>query len=1152
MADILKQNKIPGREQLTRPDEISALSKYLGNIRKIQDAHTKLEDRILEVKGRGDKASFPDITELDNRVDSLEVTSDLKLDNSTSAMPSDELAERVSSLDDTVISGDVVEKATSLDDYIHPILEGHKTVNELDSTVVDQVSNENPGISKLDDSVTIIEDQQKVSGLDTLIVRRSDNKKDEVSSLDDSTTTLSVNKLVESLDEKKVGLDVQVKTNNLNTYVENLQGDTKVSELTEYVENLVDNKGSGVSSLDESVTDLVVSNKIDSLDNSKTILETTNVDSLDDNVTPLVVTNIDELNDYVRTISQNYNENDIVELDDFVAPRTYNFGKNVSELDGDVIDLYAEDKVTELDSTVGKLNIESPVDWLDRKKLRLKNVEEKVSDLDNEVEILNNVPTSIALDDEVLELEVKKLAVALRSGDDTEILNAVEKIEKLTSGSITLPEDKLKTEIKDLLLELEQLPPGEDEESALIQLFGKVITLFNEYGGEKNPWSKKITMTLTSAFFSENRGDNIKHISPFDRIAGPSDDSRGRYYRFCEKLQEVTDIADLSIWESATDGVTKELIRDNGEIKNKEGLIKERSGRDPAFVPSYKLPNHRMPNLGSNATIKSVISELSGGHLDISGTDYVRFGVETAADAANLRGDLRKHMIKESLRAAMHIIDEGKKALGLDPGRLPGSEIDDSKVKTTARHVVGGLKKAASFYNNTDSLASALRGSIGSVMDLVNGTALPKNRPGAKFGVKKAQEKYERGNSRKRIVDKGISTAIWDLICSRSKSDFIFSEIENDDSKYINFADNYIHSEGIQTTLMDLCGIEGTSLPSTFEDLQKILRESPYITTPGKFTNTRDGRCATQTLSVTNYWEILIEPFCHKDLNGNFSYLPAIQEINLMNQKKHGVNTGYSSWIPFTGFDMTLSKMNTKSVGLYEGEIVYPISNELTNELRITIADDIYKSWAWYWKTVADVSVYSSIPHNAAYYKGKSQYYPIIPTFVDRTCHCVALYKNITFRIRIYVFTPQYSTIKSFDLLCVLKDWSSSYVGDIDTSGGADISLSFCVVGENPDKYVPPVDLLDPSTPVEYKPEDAESYNWNEGAANGEVDEWEAETKEIEVDKKDENGNVVKDKDGKVVKEKQTEITGYKMVQQSTAATNRSTPQFDFKTYLSK
>lgn len=40
--ELLKQNKIPGCDQLTRPEEIKALSKYLKNIRTTQENYTSL------------------------------------------------------------------------------------------------------------------------------------------------------------------------------------------------------------------------------------------------------------------------------------------------------------------------------------------------------------------------------------------------------------------------------------------------------------------------------------------------------------------------------------------------------------------------------------------------------------------------------------------------------------------------------------------------------------------------------------------------------------------------------------------------------------------------------------------------------------------------------------------------------------------------------------------------------------------------------------------------------------------------------------------------------------------------------------------------------------------------------------------------------
>jgi hypothetical protein len=83
--------------------------------------------------------------------------------------------------------------------------------------------------------------------------------------------------------------------------------------------------------------------------------------------------------------------------------------------------------------------------------------------------------------------------------------------------------------------------------------------------------------------------------------------------------------------------------------------------------------------------------------------------------------------------------------------------------------------------------------------------------------------------------------------------------------------------------------------------------------------------------------------------------------------------------------------------------------------------------------------------HDAEYYKLK--YPEIIPTAVDKNYLCAAFYKNITFLVKIYVMTPQYSTIRRFQLLCVLKDFSEDYSGEYD-SGGSDLSVNFSIVGE--------------------------------------------------------------------------------------------------------
>ena len=45
------------------------------------------------------------------------------------------------------------------------------------------------------------------------------------------------------------------------------------------------------------------------------------------------------------------------------------------------------------------------------------------------------------------------------------------------------------------------------------------------------------------------------------------------------------------------------------------------------------------------------------------------------------------------------------------------------------------------------------------------------------------------------------------------------------------------------------------------------------------------------------------------------------------------------------------------------------------------------------------------------------------------------------------MMNPQYSTVRNYSLLCVLKDFSEDYSGDTD-GGAQDLSLTFSIVGE--------------------------------------------------------------------------------------------------------
>jgi hypothetical protein len=118
---------------------------------------------------------------------------------------------------------------------------------------------------------------------------------------------------------------------------------------------------------------------------------------------------------------------------------------------------------------------------------------------------------------------------------------------------------------------------------------------------------------------------------------------------------------------------------------------------------------------------------------------------------------------------------------------------------------------------------------------------------------------------------------------------------------------------------------------------------------------------------------------------------------------------------------------------------------EFSNELRLTFVDDAWKSWKRYFERCAEVAVYNSEAHDASYYTEK----PSKLTKIDKTYFCVSSYKNIAFNIKIFILNPQLNLLNKFDLLCVLKDYSEEYVGEVD-SGGTDLNVTFSIVGENP------------------------------------------------------------------------------------------------------
>ena len=456
-------------------------------------------------------------------------------------------------------------------------------------------------------------------------------------------------------------------------------------------------------------------------------------------------------------------------------------------------------------------------------------------------------------------------------------------------------------------------------------------------------------------------------------------------------------------------------------------------------------------------------------------SNYLRWTAEKAVGWTGVHGEARQLLVNETLAGLVVARDELEKVTKSNRYRLPGNDGGLS-----GDLVSGGVSGALD--NLGDKLGDAVNSIVGSKsVDISN----PLNRPDEnKFkynGFEEANTRSTSSNASNPIKSQSVfsydeiellskitnegakknsSSSFWKKAGSALKDMALGS---SGGERTYSFKNNYISGKGILITLEELCGISSdTDDTNTVEGLYNVLKSSPFITTPDKFTSTGYSNYNIQTLDTNAFWEIALEPYAGPE-NGDLNYLPGIHEINIRNIVMHGVNTAYNKWIPFTSFDLQKSKMTSKTLSLYDGEISYPVSMEFTNELRITIADDQYKSWRRYFEECAKAAIYNSEGHTSDYYILPPDEYSL--TAIDTNNVCIAMYKNICFRCRIYVMTPQYSTIQKFDLLLVMKDFSEEYTGDIG-DGAGDLTVSFSIVGENPNEgKIPEVKVIQHKAP---------------------------------------------------------------------------------------
>ena len=1130
-----KKNKVPGCDRLTRPEEIEELKKYLRKVKDVQEEYVENEFNNLEAPGIT-TGLFPKVNELPETVVELDTKKNIEnLYNTVHTVPGNknqnldlrnnieilggdfkelELGREVEKIEDqrkinlNQVSEKLVGefKTTELEDRVERIqdnqeVELNKVSEKLDGefknpelmTHVEKIKTEE--VSELYDAEYSVPDNQggKVTSLGDQILKLHDSRntelRDKVEGLKEGEfKEPGLTSFIDELDDNR-NTELENKIENLKTgafknleledRVESLSEDKEVSELYDSEYSVPNNQGGEVSWLYESVyaTPDNQGGEIKSLEDNKEKLEG--------------IEEVDNLSKYEKIFKV---------LDDIEERDGVN--EYINKLRSLISAYLVNDSInqTQAQQYLDKLQgcfIEYHDEGLERLAQNNPEGDKRLYYIDN-----NEDPENIRSTFKVhqnLEPISKKLD---KKGGDTPIVDGTERIKGDYNyldvnynpaeypGRVDQARKVFNNKIKKNALGIPGLSDKIPDSEYLNDLIDNQPRVDQEYDFINNSNDSYISEKADQQFRKHQNLEKIAQNNPgearetdrdYDFIGNNEDPNNiESTFKLHQNLEEMA---------SVNSGEARETDGDYDFIGESENKARQHIGarEDGTKVKSgtYLRPYYELPFLSElrngtavSANLGNTLSSFGVNDMGVTNINsYIRQIAEWVGDLSAGTG-LREMLINETLHLLVALRRQLEVVTNANKDRLPGN--NNGLVSSL---IQGGISGA---------INSAIDAGINAISARPE-TDQPLNRPRIDTNGERNTTPTTAANNRVEwsVTEKGESGLLLKKIGQNFVNSFWSGEGEGFKNNYTEFKSGYMLGQGIYTTLMDLCGEKNPGNIESVESLKDLLKKSPYITTPSKFGTIQDGLYRTTTLDTNSNWEIILEPFCSDTMNGGFSYLPAIQEINTENYYRHGVITHYNKWIPFINFSLQKSRLNSKTLGLFDGEISYPVSAELTNELRLTIVDDQYKSWRHYFQKCMDVSVYNSQAHGADYYEissinkkttivntnlyfengsmgistttathktslgysvdNDSKLY--IPTAVDKSNICVAFYKNITFRIRIYVMTPQFSTIRKFDLLCVLKDFTEEYEGDIDAPG-PDLNLVFSVVGENPDNNI--------------------------------------------------------------------------------------------------
>ncbi len=1109
--NILEPTLEDRREELTEePKELKSLGTEKLNLEGVRDVRNlyintkenlKVPEKDLELGKERESLIDNHNLELDlTRID-LEGFKDLSYKEQLEVDSKNELDTTRISLEKTIETSELSsyredlketpEELDKLEDHREKLNSGKDNLKELEDT---KVKLRNP-VDDAELSKTKVSLERTVEDKELETYRENLRKTpEELDKLENHKESLRSGEELKSLPEDKITLGGTVKVlEELGNTKIDLEGteESEISTLEDYRENLsvednnsledtrVDLKGTveyeaseledariNLTGTEESEPKSLEDKRIDledtkesepkALENERIDLENTEeseISTLEDYRENLSVEDNNSLED-TRIDLTGTKEAEMSELEDYLDDLENTKDYEASELEDTRIDLTGTKEFEPKSLEDERINLEGTKEYesssLEDERIDLKGTEEA------EPESLEDFIDKLE-DTRDFELEDEKLELPETSGDGYEGYTPLgpEELDSL-GGNIN--------NFYDSLLEVPEIADAPRQSGDYTPLGPEEL---DSLGGDLGNFYDSILEVPET--------DNENYLSPEEVekiIENPE-----QQYNYKDKLPEVA--KGNSAPRVETEGSYNYLSPEEVEkiIENPTYFYNQQKEIPDAQAPDgqeiYKYSEN--PELSSEQVEGPPMKLPKFGLESLNLSNYLRWTAEKAVGWTGVHGEARQLLVNETLAGLVVARDELEKVTKSNRYRLPGNDgglLGDL--------VSGGVSGALD--NLGDKLGDAVNSIVGSKsVDISN----PLNRPDEnKFkynGFEEANTRSTSSNASNPIKSQSVfsydeiellskitnegakknsSSSFWKKAGSALKDMALGS---SGGERTYSFKNNYISGKGILITLEELCGISSdTDDTNTVEGLYNVLKSSPFITTPDKFTSTGYSNYNIQTLDTNAFWEIALEPYAGPE-NGDLNYLPGIHEINIRNIVMHGVNTAYNKWIPFTSFDLQKSKMTSKTLSLYDGEISYPVSMEFTNELRITIADDQYKSWRRYFEECAKAAIYNSEGHTSDYYILPPDEYSL--TAIDTNNVCIAMYKNICFRCRIYVMTPQYSTIQKFDLLLVMKDFSEEYTGDIG-DGAGDLTVSFSIVGENPNEgKIPEVKVIQHKAP---------------------------------------------------------------------------------------